>query len=162
MIQRILNETHKIWSFHADWMQWVFSCDQPCKYGVTILCIRDCLCLHHQGWCDELHDCYYICTHDWLSEPCVLVCELANGTVGAARWSVIRIIIQSMLLNLDIPGYRQQAVMPLITSTLMMETETISRTSDCNSILMRPIAQEDSIVLNETFLNIYLVPQKLW
>jgi hypothetical protein len=30
-----------------------FSGDQLCKYGVTIHCFGDCLCLHHQDQCDE-------------------------------------------------------------------------------------------------------------
>jgi hypothetical protein len=28
--------------------------DQPCENGVVIQRFRECLCLHHQGWCDIL------------------------------------------------------------------------------------------------------------
>jgi hypothetical protein len=28
--------------------------DQAWKYGVTIQSFRDCLCLHHQGWCHNI------------------------------------------------------------------------------------------------------------
>jgi hypothetical protein len=31
--------------------------DQPCKYGVSVHRFGDCFYFHHQGRCDEWHDC---------------------------------------------------------------------------------------------------------
>jgi hypothetical protein len=59
----------------------VFSGDQLCKYEVTIQNFGDCLCSIKVDVTSDMTACC-ICTHDWLSEPCVLVCEQANRSSG--------------------------------------------------------------------------------
>jgi hypothetical protein len=66
-------------------------------------------CLYHEGRCDELHG--------WLSKSYVLlVHDQASRAVGESYGQVSQ-LSQSMLLNLDIPGYQLLLTLPSIVAS---------------------------------------------
>jgi hypothetical protein len=100
----------------------VLSGYQLCENGVVIQRFGDCLCLHHLGWYDEWHDCTHIYTHGRLSELHVFVCRQANRNSVRVRQSVIPVLTQSTLLNID--GLEQSAI-PVI-STCIIRVDVMS------------------------------------
>lgn len=103
----------------------VFSCHWPCKYVATIRYFRECFCLHHQAW-DVMSDmtAHCIYTLNRLIEPRVLVCK----QIHCSHWLTHG---QEYSIQLVMGKKYGQAV----TSTLMMEAETIFETQDYNYIV---------------------------
>jgi energy-converting hydrogenase Eha subunit E len=110
--------SYKIWCFHKNWMQSSLLGWKAVKYGVTIQCFRDCLCLHYKGWCEEWHDCL-LYLYLWLTlSPMYLSMSKSRETVCSPAVSNPS---PSMLLNLDIQKWGLSLILLLFDDPTLFE-----------------------------------------